>query len=229
MSFEYDVRQITHGNCMAFDVPITTDDTTGKLTFGTPSEITGLIDNNFSTSQNQTPFYADNVTHITLNGSESTTGTIDLYQVSVPFMSNYLGKKVIVSGDAGTKPNVVLLNTGTYGAFFYGYQETVTTETGAEYPSWTFYTNVKASAPTGTSTTDTDSITPKTFSIPVTCSTNSAIVDPDNGKAVSEINCDDIDGSLTTIINGLFGTSPTSTFDDLLNYLIPSSGTTPTP
>lgn len=61
-----------------------------------------------------------------------------------------------------------------------------TDEFGSEVEEFYIWTNVKASAPKGSATTDESSATPKEIEIPCTASPNNFILDSDK-KPVSEI------------------------------------------
>ena len=216
MAYSYDPRTLNHGNAGGFFSTITANISTGATTFGAPVTLTGLVSNDFTTEQTATPFYADNQSHVVLNGVSSTTGTITVYQLNQSFVENHLGKTVTTTNGTTNKS---LTDTGVYNPFFYGFYETVSAASGTETKEWTFWTNVRASAPTGTSTTDSDSVTPKEIGIPVTCTPNVAVVDS-TGNAVTQITCRDIDGSLQSYVDSMFGTSPSGNIQGLLDYLL---------
>lgn len=174
---EYETREVTHGNAWGAFATITKDETTGDVTFGTPYVFTGLRANNFETTEESNPFYADNQEHIRLSGAKSTEGSITVYQIPRKFLTDHLGKKEMTNGG--------YTDTGIKKSFVWQYIETVTDEFGNETEELHVWYNVKASAPTAGSNTDEDTAEPKEIEIPVTASPNNAVLDPD-GKAVSE-------------------------------------------
>lgn len=173
----YDTREVTHGNAFGAFASITKNAETGAVELGTPAIYTGLRANNFETTQESNPYYADNVEHVRLSGAETTEGSITVYQFPEAFTINHLGKKKEANG--------MLVNTGVKKSFVWQYIETVTDEFGDEYEELHIFYNVKASAPTAGSQTDEDSAEPKEFEIPVTASPNPAVLDSD-GKPVTE-------------------------------------------
>lgn len=208
MAFNYDVRQVTHGNRMGFFAAMTVNPETGELAWSTPYEFTGLINTSFETTQNSDVFYADDMEHIRLLGNASTEGTITTYQIREQFAINHLGKKKTSSG--------ALLDTGAKGNFLWAYRMTDTTQFGTNIPVWRIFTNCQASAPTMETETDSDSVTPMEIEIPITCSPNPAVLDEDN-NAVTEINWKDVDGEIQTLVDGMFGEAPTTTVQDFLD------------
>lgn len=176
MAREYEVREVTHGNNWGAWAPITVG-TDGKAVIGTPKVFTGLRANNFETSQESNPYYADNQEHVRLQGAKTTEGSITVYQFPKQFMLDHLGKK--------EEPNGMIVDTGKYGNFVWQYIETVTDAFGNESEELHIWYNVKASAPTAGSNTDEESAEPKEFEIPVTASPNTSIVDSE-GKPVTE-------------------------------------------
>lgn len=111
--------------------------------------------------------------HVRLQGKKSTEGSITTYQIPKQFMIDHLGKKLTTS----TPP--ALIDTGVNANFIWGYAETVTDEFGSEVEEFHIWTNVKASAPKGSTTTDESSATPKEIEIPCTASPNNFILDSD--------------------------------------------------
>ncbi|EOT42746.1 major tail protein [Enterococcus dispar] len=172
----YETREVTHGNAFGAFASITKN-AEGQVEFGTPAIFTGLRGNNFETTQESNPYYADNVEHVRLSGAETTEGSITVYQFPESFVINHLGKKKAANG--------MLTNTGTKKNFVWQYIETITDEFGEEYEELHIFYNVKASNPTSESQTDEDSAEPKEFEIPVTASPNPAVLDADD-KPVTE-------------------------------------------
>lgn len=172
---QYETREVTHGNSWGAFASITKNEA-GEVEFGVPKIATGLRETSFETSQDSSPFHADNQEHVRLNGAESTEGTLKFYQLSKDFLTNHLGKKLM--------PNGGLTNTGLQKSFVWQHIETVTDEFGEEYEELNVYYNVKAGKPTAASKTDEESVEAKEFEIPVTASPNNAVLD-DEGKAVT--------------------------------------------
>ncbi len=178
MPLKYDTREVTHGTSRGFWADITRDTSTGAVNIGTPQAFTGLNDVKIETKQDQSSYYADNVTHITLNGNPQTTGDLTVYQFPKAFVTGHLGKKAMENGG--------LTDTGNYKSFVFGYVETVTNEFGDETELLHEFFNMQASAPTGESKSDEDKATPVEFDIPVTASQNNGVLDSD-GKPVTEL------------------------------------------
>lgn len=179
MTYQYDTREVTHGNASGFFAKISKN-SSGALELGTPYSFTGLKSTSFETSQESNAYYADNVEHVRLQGKKTTEGSITTLQIPRQFMIDHLGKKLTSS----TPP--ALIDTGVNANFIWGYAETVTDEFGAEIEEFHIWTNVKASAPKGSTTTDESGATPKEIEIPCTASPNNFILDSDK-KPVSEI------------------------------------------
>lgn len=172
----YETREVTHGNAYGAFASISQGED-GKITFGTPTIFTGLRANNFETSQDSSPFYADNVEHVRLQGAKSTEGSITCYQIPKQFMLNHLGKSEEANG--------MIVDTGLNKNFVWQWIETVTDEFGNEVEELHIMYNVKAAAPTSSSSTDEDSTDPKEIEIPATASPNNAVLDS-KGKPVTE-------------------------------------------
>ena len=179
MSYKYETREVTHGNANGFFAKIAKTDA-GLLDLKKPYPYTGLRGTSFETSQESNPYYADNVEHVRLQGRKTTEGSITCYQIPRQFMVDHLGKKLTNSVPPA------LLDTGLNANFIWGYAETVTDEFGAEVEEFHIWTNVKASAPKGSTSTDENSATPKEIEIPCTASPNNFILDSEK-KPVSEI------------------------------------------
>lgn len=210
MAYQYETREVAHGNRFGFFAKISQNESTGAIEFGTPYSFTGLRATNFETSQESNPYYADNVEHVRLQGAKTTEGSITTYQIRREFLLNHLGKKLTNS----TPP--ALLDTGRNTNFLWAYAETVTNEFGDEVDEYHIWVNVKASAPTGETATDEDSVEPKEIEIPLTASPNNGILDSD-GKAVTEIVWrDDKNGTVKALIDDLFGTTPAKTLSELI-------------
>lgn len=174
--YKYDKREITHGASYGGFASIATKED-GTLDKEQPVRpFTGIISATFETSQESTPFHADNVEHVRVSGAKSTEGSIKCYQFPKAFVTKHLGKKTTENGG--------LIDTGSNEAFIFQYIETVTDEFGKDTRKLTIHYNVKATAPKGESTSDTDSVTPVEYEIPVTASPNNAILD-EEGKAVT--------------------------------------------
>lgn len=176
MEYTYDTREGTHGvSYGAFAKIVKTEegaiDTTIK-----PASMTGLRTCSFETTQESNPFYADNVEHLRLMGAKTTEGTITVYQFNEKFVLDHLGKKKMT--------NTGLVDTGKGENFIFQFIEDVEDEFGKKYRQLSIYYNVKASPPTGESTTDEDAVELKEFEIPVTASPNSLVTDSD-GNAVT--------------------------------------------
>jgi hypothetical protein len=207
--YSYDKREVSHGNQFGFFSKITSTET-GEIEFGTPYEFTGLRATSFATTQDSNPYYADNVEHVRLMGARTTEGSITTYQIKRQFMIDHLGKKET----AATPP--ALIDTGVQANFLWCYAETITDQFGGEVNEWHIWTNVQASAGiTSDTATDEDSVEPKEIEIPVTASPNVGVLDSD-GKAVTEIVWrDDTTGTVKTLIDSLFSTTPTTIKDFL--------------
>lgn len=160
MTYKYDTREVTHGNTTGFFAKISKTES-GTLDLKKPYPFTGLRKTSFETSQESNAYYADNVEHVRLQGKKSTEGSITTYQIPKQFMIDHLGKKLTTS----TPP--ALIDTGVNANFIWGYAETVTDEFGSEVEEFHIWTNVKASAPKGSTTTDESSATPKEIEIHV--------------------------------------------------------------
>ena len=207
MTYQYDIREVTHGNARGFYAQIAKTET-GELDIKTPYPFTGLRGTAFETSQESNAYYADNVEHVRLQGKKSTEGSITTYQIPKQFMIDHLGKKLTNS----TPP--ALIDTGVNTNFIWGDAETVTDEFGAEVEEFHIWTNVKASAPKGNTATDETSATPKEIEIPCTASPNNFILDSEK-KPVSEIVWrDDSKGTVRAKFDKLFvDSSPTKLID----------------
>ncbi|MBC1377847.1 phage tail protein [Listeria innocua] len=175
-NFNYDVREGTHGTSYGAFAEINRDEQTGALTFGVPKPFTGLRSVSFETSQESSPFFADNREHLSLSGAPTTTGSLKTYQFSKDFLV-YIGKKIMSNGG--------MTDTGSFKAFVWQFIETVTDEFGNSYDELRIFYNVKASVPTAESVTDEDSVTLKEFEVPLTASQSSFVVDGD-GTGVTE-------------------------------------------
>jgi len=205
MAFQYDKREVSHGNQFGFFAKISSTPT-GEIEFGTPYEFTGLRATSFATTQDSNPYYADNVEHVRLMGARTTEGSITTYQIKKQFMIDHLGKKETTA----TPP--ALIDTGIQSNFVWVYSETITDQFGGELNEWHIWTNVQASAGiTSDTATDEDSVEPKEIEIPVTASPNVAVQDSD-GKSVTEIIWrDDSTGTVKALVDSLFsGTTPLS-------------------
>ena len=210
MTYQYDIREVTHGNARGFYAKIAKTET-GKLDIKTPYPFTGLRGTAFETSQESNAYYADNVEHVRLQGKKSTEGSITTYQIPKQFMIDHLGKKLTNS----TPP--ALIDTGVNTNFIWGYAETVTDEFGAEVEEFHIWTNVKASAPKGNTATDETSATPKEIEIPCTASPNNFILDSEK-KPVSEIVWrDDNKGTVRAKFDKLFVESSPTKLIDFIN------------
>lgn len=210
MTYQYDIREVTHGNARGFYAQIAKTDT-GKLDIKTPYPFTGLRGTAFETSQESNAYYADNIEHVRLQGKKSTEGSITTYQIPKQFMIDHLGKKLTNS----TPP--ALIDTGANTNFIWGYAETVTDEFGAEVEEFHIWTNVKASAPKGNTATDETSATPKEIEIPCTASPNNFILDSEK-KPVSEIVWrDDNKGTVREKFDKLFVESSPTKLIDFIN------------
>lgn len=173
---EYETREVTHGVSWGAFAPIAKG-LDGKLdSTVTPKVFTGLTDVKFDIKQDSTAFYADNVTHVTLRGNKVVTGTLTAYQITRDFLKNHLGYKEAATGG--------LLDTGPMANFIWQYIETVTDEFGVEFEQLSIYYNVSSSFPTGESKTDEDKPTPKEYSMDLTASPNTLVLDED-GIAVT--------------------------------------------
>lgn len=210
MTYQYDIREVTHGNARGFYAKIAKTET-GELDIKTPYPFTGLRGTAFETSQESNAYYADNVEHVRLQGKKSTEGSITTYQIPKQFMIDHLGKKLTNS----TPP--ALIDTGVNTNFIWGYAEAVTDEFGAEVEEFHIWTNVKASAPKGNTATDETSATPKEIEIPCTASPNNFILDSEK-KPVSEIVWrDDNKGTVRAKFDKLFVKSSPTKLIDFIN------------
>ena len=219
MTYQYDIREVTHGNARGFYAQIAKTET-GELDIKTPYPFTGLRGTAFETSQESNAYYADNVEHVRLQGKKSTEGSITTYQIPKQFMIDHLGKKLTNS----TPP--ALIDTGVNTNFIWGYAETVTDEFGAVVEEFHIWTNVKASAPKGNTATDETSATPKEIEIPCTASPNNFILDSEK-KPVSEIVWrDDSKGAVRGKFDKLFADNSPGKLIDFINEAL---GTTTTP
>jgi hypothetical protein len=174
----YETREALHGNAYGAFAKIIIDEETGMLdTSIVPKVFTGLRAVSLDTTQDINRYYADNVEHIALSGNKSTEGTITSYQITEQFYIDHLGNKKNALTGAFT-------DTGNFTNFIWQYVETVSDQYGNETEELTIYYNVKASAPSASSTTDEDSTEPKELEIPVTASPNTNVLDED-GKPVT--------------------------------------------
>jgi len=210
MAYAYQTREVTHGNAYGVFSQITSDASTGAITYGMPYEFTGLIASAFDVSQSTEQTYADNVPHVLLSGAKVVTGTLTCYQLRQEFLVNHLGKILTSNGS--------LLDTGAISNFVWIYAETVTNQFGASVNEWHIYTNVQASAPSAPSTTDTDSVTAIEVEIPVNASPNPSVTDT-SGNAVTHIIWrDNEQGNVTALVNQLFATTSPLTMATFLTY-----------
>lgn len=220
MTYKYDTREVTHGNAMGFFAKISKTES-GALDLKTPYPFTGMRKTSFETSQESKAYYADNVEHVRLQGKKSTEGSITTYQIPKQFMIDHLGKKLTNS----TPP--ALIDTGVNANFIWGYAETVTDEFGSEVEEFHIWTNVKASAPKGSATTDESSATPKEIEIPCTASPNNFILDSDK-KPVSEIVWRDTDkGVVRAKFDKLFASSTPTKLIDFINEALGTTAIVP--
>lgn len=220
MTYKYDTREVTHGNAMGFFAKISKTES-GELDLKKPYPFTGLRKTSFETSQESNAYYADNVEHVRLQGKKSTEGSITTYQIPKQFMIDHLGKKLTTS----TPP--ALIDTGVNANFIWGYAETVTDEFGSEVEEFHIWTNVKASAPKGSTTTDESSATPKEIEIPCTASPNNFILDSDK-KPVSEIVWRDTDkGVVRAKFDKLFASSTPTKLIDFINEALGTTAIVP--
>lgn len=171
MAYQYDTREVTHGNKFGgfAEIKKTSDGKIDRSVAITP--FTGLFSSSFETSTEQNKFYADNQVHMTVNGAPTTEGTITCYQFKEKFAIDHLGFKKHDNGG--------LTDTGVIKAFIWQYIETITDEFGNETDKLNIYYNVKAATPQDASSTDEESVEGKNFEIPCTASPNSLIVDKD--------------------------------------------------
>lgn len=174
MSYVYDTREITHGDAYAAFAQVAESTMTpGTLdTTKVPQSFTGLRAVSFETTQEQNKYYADNILHFTINGVKTIEGTITCYQFPKAFTTGYLGFKESTNGS--------LIDTGTFAPFIFQYIETVETATGGNQRLLTIYYNLKATAPTASTATDEDTVTPKEFTINCTAAPQSLVMDQDN-------------------------------------------------
>lgn len=218
MSYTYDTRTITHNTEQGFYAPITSSAATGKVTFGKPLEYTGLQAVKMEVKQDYEDKYADGRVHVSVAGAEQVTGEISSLQIRPEFWETALGKKLINVGGSKSKARS-LLNTGKKQAFVFGFAEIITDEFNNESKQWTILTNVKGSVPTKEAATDEDKVSEVQYTVPVSMSVNSAILDKD-GKAVGDITVmDDEDETITKLIDSMFGTAPENTIEDVLKVL----------
>lgn len=217
MTYQYETREVTHGNATGFFAKIAKT-VSGELDLQKPYPFTGMRGTSFETTQESNAYYADNVEHVRLQGRKSTEGSITAYQIPKQFLIDHLGKKVTNSVPPA------LIDTGVNANFIWGYAETVTDEFGGEVEEFHIWTNVKASAPKGSTVTDEASATPKEIEIPCTASPNNFILDSEK-KPVSEIVWrDDTQGTVRAKFDKLFATkSPTK----LIDFIKEALGTTP--
>lgn len=176
--YNYDIREITHGNKQAFYAEVKYDEKTGEYSYGEVKPLTGLRSVSIETSQEDTNFYADDQVHMTLKGAKTTTGSITLYQIPKDFVVNHLGKTVDANG--------ALIDNGPYKSFAFGFLETKENEVGAVTEVLHLYYNCKATHPSLSSTTDEDGVTAKELEIPLTINQSFNVVDG-NGKAITEV------------------------------------------
>lgn len=210
MTYQYDTREVTHGNASGFFAKISKG-SSGELVLGSPHAFTGLKATSFETSQESNAYYADNVEHVRLQGKKTTEGSITTLQIPRQFMVDHLGKKL-----TNAEPPA-LIDTGVNANFIWGYAETVTDEFGAEIEEFHIWTNVKAQAPKGSTATDEASATPKEIEIPCTASPNNFILDSDK-KPVSEIVWrDDTSGTVRAEFDKLFATKNAGKVIDFIN------------
>lgn len=219
MSYNYETRTITHNTEKGFFAPINSNAASGKVEFGKPLEYTGLQAVKIETKQDYEDKYADGRVHVSVAGAEQVTGEIGSLQIREEFWNTALGKKIVSVGGSSSKAKS-LLNTGKKQAFVFGFAEILTDEFNNESIQWTIVTNAKASVPTKEAATDEDKVSEVQFTVPVTMSVNSAVLDAD-GLAVREITVtDDAEGTVSKLVDSMFGTAPTVTVEDLLNTLV---------
>lgn len=221
MSYTYEPRTLTHSTEYGFYAANTTNIATGAVEFGKAYEYTGLQSVKIETSQDYEDKYADGRVHLSIAGAEKVSGEIGSLQIRPEFWKDALGKKVnelkIGKGVRSTT------NTGTKKSVIFGFAEIITDEFNNETKQWTLITNVKASMPTMESATDEDKVTEVVYTVPVSMSPNSAILD-DEGKPVTIITVtDDADGTVTKLIGGMFGENPTNTVQSVLDVLLGKS------
>ena len=177
MALKYDTREVTHGIERGFYAEIIQSEQ-GDYSFDKPKAFTGARAANIETSQENTPYYADNKVHIVLAGAKTTTGSVILYQIPKNFLVNHLGKDIDKNG--------ALLDTGKYKNFVFGYITLVDNENGEQTEELHIYYNTKASAYAKAAAADEDAVSPLEIEIPLTMSP-SQFVKNKEGKAVAEL------------------------------------------
>ena len=175
--YNYDTREVTYGNSHAAYALIKTDPKTGLLTFGKPKELTGMVSVSFNKSKNATNIYADDITHMSLKGNTQVSGTIVFYQLEEDFYLHALGN---TKHDDG-----LITDTGATQNFAFMYMQTVHNQYGEETPKLNIYYNISAGAPTGESTTKTDSVSAKQFSLPMTALPNPSLIDAQSNDEIT--------------------------------------------
>lgn len=176
--YKYDTREITYGNQRAAYSTIDIDEETGLMTFAKPKELTGLVSVEFNKSKNATNIYADDTVHMSLSGEKQVSGNIVFYQIEKDFFLKHLGHTL--------QENGLITDTGETKNFVFQYIETVHDQFGKETPKLHIYYNINAGAPTGGSTTKTDQVNAKQFTLPMTALPNSNIIDAQTGEQVTE-------------------------------------------
>lgn len=183
MDYKYDTRQGTHGVSYGAFAQIKTT-TEGVIdTSVTVTPMTGLRNVNIETTTEESPFYADNVKHLTLSGAPTTEGSITVYQFNEDFVLKHLGKKKMT--------NTGLVDTGVSENFIFQYIRTLVDEFGKTKRQLVIYYNLKASPPTGEDATDEDSAELKEYEIPVTGSPNNLVLDSDGNSVTTMVVTED--------------------------------------
>lgn len=175
--YKYDTREVTYGNSHAAYALITTDPSTGLMTFDKPKELTGMVSVSFNKSKNASSIYADDITHMSLKGNTQVSGTIVFYQLEKNFYLKALGNT--------EHPDGLITDTGATQNFAFMYLQTIHDQYGKETPKLIIYYNISAGAPTGESTTKTDSVSAKQFSLPMTALPNPALIDGQTNEEIT--------------------------------------------
>lgn len=151
-------EKITYGIKNVYAAKIT--NTSGTITYGTPSALPGARELTLSTVGEDVKIYADNVVYFKTGVNQGYTGTLSLYAIPDAFYTDYLGyikdtNDVLVESATASKADFALI--------FEFETDTDETKRSVLY-------NVTASRPEISNTTKEDTIDPQPFEIPIVAS-----------------------------------------------------------
>lgn len=161
--------KIVHGNKSFGYAPINVVGST--YSFGTPVMLKGLVNASIEVEQSETKIYADDQVYAKVKGAKARNITIALRYITDAY-AEYLGYKKNLNGmltDTGIFPNHCI--------FFETEEEN---DDGTSTQTLHYLYNVKASAPTKSSSTDEEEVSAEELQITYTGSESEFVKDDDN-------------------------------------------------